>query len=336
MLGYLVTQSFVRPLRVPRHRPVWNGICPPKRNFRNNPGALHRDARFKILFMGRDEFSCLVFRELYAARGKLFLSHAQHCIAFTWVPDVWDRIVIATNPDEKTGRRGSQLSICECWTHNLQWRRVDGHSSTSQASRRVSQGSSTAHTTHQARIQALDSQFWQRCSPITLKCFAASRAVRCKRRASTGTYCHHSFFRSHSFFGNAGQLCPEQTIECSSFPLACLSRPGSYSARYSQWWKGDWSVRHWNVEIERRYWRWCYLGHISRGKFLRLITISKWPTLYLTAFARTCNVSWSSRHPRLCWRKIIGIRSSGYAYRNGMFLSLSLLLHFACILTVYL
>ncbi|KAG6810116.1 hypothetical protein H0H92_013233 [Tricholoma furcatifolium] len=43
--------------------------------------------------MGRDEFSCLVFRELYAAR------------------DVWDELVIATNPDEKTGRRGSQLSI---------------------------------------------------------------------------------------------------------------------------------------------------------------------------------------------------------------------------------
>lgn len=43
--------------------------------------------------MGRDEFSCLVFRELHAAR------------------DVWDDIAIATNPDEKTGRRGSQLSI---------------------------------------------------------------------------------------------------------------------------------------------------------------------------------------------------------------------------------
>ncbi|GLB42086.1 putative formyltransferase [Lyophyllum shimeji] len=43
--------------------------------------------------MGRDEFSCLVFRELHAAR------------------DVWDDIVIATNPDEKTGRRGSHLSV---------------------------------------------------------------------------------------------------------------------------------------------------------------------------------------------------------------------------------
>ncbi|KAG5336919.1 hypothetical protein C0989_011517 [Termitomyces sp. Mn162] len=43
--------------------------------------------------MGRDEFSCIVFRELYAAK------------------DVWDDLVIATNPDEKTGRRGSQLSI---------------------------------------------------------------------------------------------------------------------------------------------------------------------------------------------------------------------------------
>ncbi|KAG6830909.1 hypothetical protein H0H87_006832 [Tephrocybe sp. NHM501043] len=43
--------------------------------------------------MGRDEFSCLVFRELHAAR------------------DVWDDLVIATNPDERTGRRGSILSV---------------------------------------------------------------------------------------------------------------------------------------------------------------------------------------------------------------------------------
>ena len=30
-----------------------------------------RDDPFKILFLGRDEFSCLVLRELYAARGAL-------------------------------------------------------------------------------------------------------------------------------------------------------------------------------------------------------------------------------------------------------------------------
>ncbi|KAF5381362.1 hypothetical protein D9615_008325 [Tricholomella constricta] len=55
--------------------------------------SVSSNSRFKILMMGRDEFSCLVFRELHAAR------------------DVWDDIVIATNPDEKTGRRGSRLSV---------------------------------------------------------------------------------------------------------------------------------------------------------------------------------------------------------------------------------
>ncbi|RDB30112.1 Methionyl-tRNA formyltransferase, mitochondrial [Hypsizygus marmoreus] len=50
-------------------------------------------SRFKILFLGRDEFSCHVLRELHAAR------------------DVWNDLLIATNPDEKTGRRGSQLSV---------------------------------------------------------------------------------------------------------------------------------------------------------------------------------------------------------------------------------
>ncbi|KAG6897283.1 hypothetical protein C0992_002823 [Termitomyces sp. T32_za158] len=92
MLEHFFIQSLTRPLRVPRRRPVWNGFCP-KRNVRNNSGGVHSGARFNILFMGRDEFSCLVFRELYAAR------------------DVWDNLIIATNPDEKTGRRGSQLSI---------------------------------------------------------------------------------------------------------------------------------------------------------------------------------------------------------------------------------
>ncbi|KAG6902154.1 hypothetical protein C0995_003628 [Termitomyces sp. Mi166 len=81
--------SVARPLCALRQRPTWNA---PIRHYRNHPG-IHSNARFKILFMGRDEFSCKVFRELYPAR------------------DVWDNIVIATNPDEKTGRRGCQLSI---------------------------------------------------------------------------------------------------------------------------------------------------------------------------------------------------------------------------------
>ena len=36
-----------------------------------------RDDPFKILFLGRDEFSCLVFRELYAARGALLSCRMQ-------------------------------------------------------------------------------------------------------------------------------------------------------------------------------------------------------------------------------------------------------------------
>lgn len=52
-----------------------------------------RDERFKILFMGRDDFSCLVLKELYAAS------------------DLWQNILVATNPDKKVGRRGSLLSV---------------------------------------------------------------------------------------------------------------------------------------------------------------------------------------------------------------------------------
>ncbi|KAJ7599065.1 formyl transferase [Mycena floridula] len=49
--------------------------------------------KFKILFLGRDEFSCLVLQQLYQAQ------------------DVWNYIAVATNPDELVSRRGSQLSI---------------------------------------------------------------------------------------------------------------------------------------------------------------------------------------------------------------------------------
>ncbi|TRM62291.1 hypothetical protein BD626DRAFT_548669 [Schizophyllum amplum] len=43
--------------------------------------------------MGRDEFSCAVFQHLYDAK------------------DVWQQLHIATQPDERVGRRGSQLSV---------------------------------------------------------------------------------------------------------------------------------------------------------------------------------------------------------------------------------
>ncbi|KAG6916959.1 hypothetical protein DXG01_004508 [Tephrocybe rancida] len=79
---------FARSLSTLRQRPTRHGIHLLRRHY-----GVPLNSRFKILFMGRDEFSCLVFRELHAAR------------------DLWDELVIATNPDEKTGRRGSHLSV---------------------------------------------------------------------------------------------------------------------------------------------------------------------------------------------------------------------------------
>ncbi|KAG2143025.1 Formyltransferase [Suillus clintonianus] len=71
---------------------------------------------FDILFFGRDEFSCNVFKQLHDAR------------------DVWQSVSIATNPDVKTGRRGSHLSISplkllgeslEVPVHTIPQRKVD-------------------------------------------------------------------------------------------------------------------------------------------------------------------------------------------------------------------
>jgi methionyl-tRNA formyltransferase len=66
--------------------------------------------------MGRDEFSCLVLQELFQAKGELMSTYLdRHCIKpyLFCIPDVWDDIVIATQPDAHVGRRGSVLSICE-------------------------------------------------------------------------------------------------------------------------------------------------------------------------------------------------------------------------------
>ncbi|KAL6301972.1 Formyltransferase [Sparassis latifolia] len=60
--------------------------------------GLHRSSSptgrpFKVLFFGRDEFSCLVLEQFHAAE------------------DVWDEIQIVTQPDMKTGRHGSKISV---------------------------------------------------------------------------------------------------------------------------------------------------------------------------------------------------------------------------------
>ncbi|EPS95268.1 hypothetical protein FOMPIDRAFT_1038584 [Fomitopsis schrenkii] len=48
---------------------------------------------FKILYLGRDEFSCVVLEELHKAT------------------DVWQELAIVTTPDVKVGRRGSKLAV---------------------------------------------------------------------------------------------------------------------------------------------------------------------------------------------------------------------------------
>ncbi|KAI0739117.1 Formyltransferase [Daedaleopsis nitida] len=73
---------------------VWLGrsakLGLPRRSIRcysSTPGP------FKVLFFGRDEFSCTVLQQLLLAK------------------DVWREIQVVTQPDTKTGRRGSKLSI---------------------------------------------------------------------------------------------------------------------------------------------------------------------------------------------------------------------------------
>ncbi|KAH9174868.1 formyl transferase [Lactarius sanguifluus] len=53
----------------------------------------HQSRRFDILYFGRDEFSCRVFEKLHNA------------------PDVWQNLIIATQPDQLIGRKRDVLSV---------------------------------------------------------------------------------------------------------------------------------------------------------------------------------------------------------------------------------
>ncbi|KAJ7109624.1 formyl transferase [Mycena crocata] len=67
-------------LFVARHRVAWYNSTS-KRHFWASPVQ----NRFKILFLGRDEFSCAIFQELYSSQ------------------DVWESMFVATNPDTRLG-----------------------------------------------------------------------------------------------------------------------------------------------------------------------------------------------------------------------------------------
>ena len=48
------------------------------------------------------------YPDFYAHQGALMLFSAV---------DLWEHLAIATQPDQRVGRRGSELSICKSHTH---------------------------------------------------------------------------------------------------------------------------------------------------------------------------------------------------------------------------
>ena len=75
--------------------------------------------QFHILFMGRDKFSCIVLEELFKARGRYVCMKIEvykepfFFISLIKLVDVWEEIIIATQPDMYVGRRKSVLSVCK-------------------------------------------------------------------------------------------------------------------------------------------------------------------------------------------------------------------------------
>ena len=70
--------------------------------------------RFNILYFGRDEFSCQVLEILYSATGMVPLtlgSLIKTRIDTSSPTDVWQNLLIATQPDQMIGRKRDILSI---------------------------------------------------------------------------------------------------------------------------------------------------------------------------------------------------------------------------------
>jgi hypothetical protein len=77
--------------------------------------------RFNILYFGRDEFSCQVFEELYNATGSTFpLSLGLPRTDASSPADVWQNLLIATQPDQMIGRKRDILSVCQSLYLSLQ------------------------------------------------------------------------------------------------------------------------------------------------------------------------------------------------------------------------
>ena len=80
---------------------------------RRSLASLPPDERFDILFLGRDEFSCSVLKELHVAKGMAhFTCGVARFYGGYTLKDVWQSIALVTHPDHRTGRRGNRLSIC--------------------------------------------------------------------------------------------------------------------------------------------------------------------------------------------------------------------------------
>jgi hypothetical protein len=126
------------------HRFSWYGSRS-RRYFRTT--ALQN--RFKVLFLGRDEFSCDVFRELYASQG-LHLCFEAKARNSRPRADVWEGIVVATNPDTRLGHCASRNTIFHSDSHFF-----FAHS-TSQGLGTVNERASRIYPSGKTTIQALE------------------------------------------------------------------------------------------------------------------------------------------------------------------------------------
>ncbi len=99
-------------------RPSRLYMRPSRLTFRFRVGHLARhnhnqapSQRFNILYFGRDEFSCQVLEELYTATGSTFFSLHPPRIDASGLADVWQNLLIATQPDQMIGRKRDILSV---------------------------------------------------------------------------------------------------------------------------------------------------------------------------------------------------------------------------------
>lgn len=172
----------------------------------------------KVLFFGRDEFSCIVLEHLFRAQGMMSPSRCTNrtseCLACI---ELWSSIDVVTTPDVRVGRRGSKLSICEFWCAYFvfAFNEIRSVDSTTEDLERTPQCSGPYNSTGEISIPPL----------------VVASTIRVVRIPTTIAFIAHGILWAYPLQHTSKRIRLRSQAQCSSITTACLQRRCANPAR---------------------------------------------------------------------------------------------------------